>query len=86
LTQNDQEKRWDSGVQTTARTTNAIALGLKPGLKPGAYVVMWQNLGADGHRVRGSILLSMRHKDSDVCAKRTALLSVFSPGFAMLGG
>jgi hypothetical protein len=53
LTQNDQEKRWDSGVQTTARTTNAIALGLKPGLKPGAYVVMWQNLGADGHRVRG---------------------------------
>ena len=53
LTPNDQDKRWDTGVQTTARTTKEVVLGLKPGLKPGAYVVMWQNLGTDGHRVRG---------------------------------
>ena len=53
LTQNDGDKRWDTGVQTTARTTKEVTLGLKPGLKPGAYVVMWQNLGTDGHRVRG---------------------------------
>lgn len=53
LSKNDQDKRWDTGVQTTARTSKTVTLGLKPNLKPGAYVVMWQNLGSDGHRVRG---------------------------------
>lgn len=53
LVQNDQDKRWDTGVKTTTRTTKEVVLGLKPGIKPGAYVVMWQNLGTDGHRVRG---------------------------------
>ena len=58
LTPNDQDKRWDSALQTMARTTSAVTLGLKPGLKPGTYVVMWQNLGTDGHRVRGFFTFS----------------------------
>lgn len=46
---NDAARRVDAGVATTARTSKTITLALKPGLKPGAYVVMWKNLGVDGH-------------------------------------
>ncbi|MER3554814.1 MAG: copper resistance protein CopC [Meiothermus sp.] len=46
---NDADKRVDSGVKTAAKTAKSITLGLKPNLKPGAYVVMWQNLSTDGH-------------------------------------
>ncbi|WP_337870224.1 copper resistance CopC family protein [Meiothermus sp.] len=46
---NDGSRRVDTGVTTTARTSKTVTLSLKPGLKPGAYVVMWKNLGVDGH-------------------------------------
>lgn len=46
---NDAARRVDAGVTTTARTSKTIVLALKPNLLPGAYVVMWKNLGADGH-------------------------------------
>lgn len=46
---NDTARRVDAGVSTTARTSKSVTVSLKPGLKPGAYVVMWKNLGVDGH-------------------------------------
>lgn len=46
---NDGVRRVDAGVTTTARTSKSVTLALKPGLAPGAYVVMWKNLGVDGH-------------------------------------
>ncbi|WP_052488374.1 copper resistance CopC family protein [Meiothermus taiwanensis] len=46
---NDAARRVDAGVTTTARTSKSVTLALKPGLRPGAYVVMWKNLGVDGH-------------------------------------
>lgn len=52
LSKNDTAKRWDNELKTLARTSKSITLGLKPGLKAGAYVVMWQNLSTDGHRER----------------------------------
>lgn len=50
---NDAARRVDVGVTTTARTTKTVTLSLKPRLKPGAYVVMWENLGMDGHPETG---------------------------------
>ncbi len=49
LLRNDGARRVDAGVTTTARTSKSVTLTLKPGLAPGAYVVMWKNLGVDGH-------------------------------------
>ncbi len=49
LLKNDATRRADAGLATTARTSQTVTLALKPGLKPGAYVVMWKNLGVDGH-------------------------------------
>lgn len=46
---NDTARRVDAGVNTTARTSKSVTVLLKPGLQPGAYVVMWKNLGVDGH-------------------------------------
>ncbi|AGK06195.1 copper resistance protein CopC [Meiothermus ruber DSM 1279] len=46
---NDTTRRVDAGVSTTARTSKSVTVLLKPGLQPGAYVVMWKNLGVDGH-------------------------------------
>ncbi|GIW32030.1 MAG: hypothetical protein KatS3mg071_2204 [Meiothermus sp.] len=46
---NDATRRVDAGVSTTARTSKSVTVLLKPGLQPGAYVVMWKNLGVDGH-------------------------------------
>ncbi|GEM82168.1 MULTISPECIES: copper resistance CopC family protein [Meiothermus] len=45
----DAARRVDAGVTTSARTSKSVTLALKPGLQPGAYVVMWKNLGVDGH-------------------------------------
>ncbi|GIW27702.1 MAG: hypothetical protein KatS3mg070_1065 [Meiothermus sp.] len=46
---NDAARRADTGITTTARTSKTVTLALKPGLQPGVYVVMWKNLGVDGH-------------------------------------
>lgn len=45
----DQSARADSGLRTTGRTAKEIRLALKPGAKPGAYVVMWRALAIDTH-------------------------------------
>jgi methionine-rich copper-binding protein CopC len=45
----DEEARADSGLKNTPRSTKEVVIGLKEGLKPGAYVVMWQLLSADSH-------------------------------------
>jgi copper(I)-binding protein len=47
---NDQPQRADSGLQTTTCTGKQVVIGLKPGLKAGASVVMWQVLSTDSHR------------------------------------
>ncbi len=49
----DAARRIDSGVSTSARTAQSVSLSLKPGLAPGAYVVMWKVLGVDGHAEPG---------------------------------
>lgn len=49
----DQARRADSGLKTTGRSAKQVAIGLKPGLKAGAYVVMWQVLSIDSHRTTG---------------------------------
>jgi methionine-rich copper-binding protein CopC len=49
LQRGDAFRRVDAGVSTTARTSKTVTLSLQPGLQPGAYVVMWKNLAADGH-------------------------------------
>ncbi len=46
---NDGSRRVDTGVTTTKRTSKTVVVGLKPNLAPGPYVVMWKNLGVDGH-------------------------------------
>ncbi|MDX2008521.1 MAG: copper resistance protein CopC [Meiothermus sp.] len=50
---NDQTERADSGLQTTGRSAKQVVIGLKSGLKAGAYVVMWQVLSTDSHRTTG---------------------------------
>jgi methionine-rich copper-binding protein CopC len=45
----DEDARADAGLRTTARSTKEVVIGLKEGLKPGAYVVMWQLLSVDTH-------------------------------------
>lgn len=49
----DEEARADSGVTTTERTSQELALGLKETLEPGAYVVMWRVLSIDTHTTQG---------------------------------
>ncbi len=46
---NDAALRADTGVKTSARTSKIVVVGLKSSLKPGSYVVMWNNLSTDGH-------------------------------------
>ena len=58
LSKNDAAKRWDNELKTLARTSRSITLGLKPNLKAGTYVVMWQNLSTDGHREKGFFVFS----------------------------
>ncbi len=50
---NDAARRVDAGLATTARTSQTVILNLKPNLRPGPYVVMWRNLGVDGHPETG---------------------------------
>jgi copper resistance protein C len=45
---NDAAARADAGM-TTSGTTRTVELKLKPGLKPGVYVVMWKALSSDTH-------------------------------------
>ena len=47
---NDDAKRADAGT-TTDGTSSSVTIKLKPGLKPGVYVVMWHALSADTHTV-----------------------------------
>ncbi len=57
---NDAALRVDAGLATTARTSRTINLNLKPNLKPGPYVVMWRNLGVDGHPETGFFVFVYR--------------------------
>ncbi len=50
---NDAARRVDAGLAATARTSQTVILNLKPNLRPGPYVVMWRNLGVDGHPETG---------------------------------
>ncbi|MDX2006259.1 MAG: copper resistance protein CopC [Meiothermus sp.] len=45
----DEAQRADAGLRTQARTAENLEIILKPGLKPGAYVVMWRALSIDTH-------------------------------------
>lgn len=49
LLRNDEAERADTGVLTDARTSDTITLGLKDGLEPGTYVIMWRVLSIDTH-------------------------------------
>ncbi|WP_027882753.1 copper resistance CopC family protein [Meiothermus rufus] len=56
----DEARRVDMGLVTPGRTAENVQLALKPGLKPGAYVVMWQVLSVDTHTTRGFLLFVYR--------------------------
>ncbi|MCL6525401.1 MAG: copper resistance protein CopC [Thermaceae bacterium] len=45
----DEAKRADTGVKTPGQSSDQVVIGLKDGLKPGAYVVMWRVLSVDTH-------------------------------------
>jgi hypothetical protein len=47
---NDAAKRADAGTVTKG-TSSTVTINLKPGLKPGVYVVMWHLLSVDTHTV-----------------------------------
>ncbi|MCX7739970.1 MAG: copper resistance protein CopC [Meiothermus sp.] len=53
-------RRVDMGVATTARTSRDVILRLRPDLEPGPYVVVWRNLGVDGHSVVGFFVFVYR--------------------------
>ncbi|MDR7422122.1 MAG: copper resistance protein CopC [Armatimonadota bacterium] len=55
----DEGVRADDGLATTARTTNEVVIRLKPGLGPGAYVVMWRVLSIDTHTTQGFYVFSV---------------------------
>lgn len=61
---NDAERRADSGVQTTARTSKSVVIGLRPNLKPGAYVVMWRVLSVDTHISQGHFTFTIDPTDT----------------------
>ena len=46
-------ERVDTGLKTQGRTAENVSISLKPGLKPGAYVVMWRVLSVDTHTTSG---------------------------------
>jgi methionine-rich copper-binding protein CopC len=46
-------ERIDAGLKTQGRTAENVTISLKPGLKPGAYVVMWRVLSVDTHTTSG---------------------------------
>ncbi len=45
----DEEVRLDTGIQNAEKQSTTITLGLKEGLMPGTYVVMWKLLSIDTH-------------------------------------
>lgn len=45
----NEAKRADIGVKTLGQSNNQIRIGLRDGLNPGAYVVMWRVLSVDTH-------------------------------------
>jgi methionine-rich copper-binding protein CopC len=53
-------RRVDVGLATTARTSRSVVLRLRPDLEPGPYVVVWRNLGVDGHSVSGFFVFVYR--------------------------
>ena len=55
----DEGARADDGLATTARTTTEVVIRLKPGLAPGAYVVMWRVLSIDTHTTQGFFVFSV---------------------------
>jgi methionine-rich copper-binding protein CopC len=56
----DKPGRADDGLATTRRTTEEIAIRLKPDLRPGHYVAIWRVLSIDGHRTQGFVLFTYR--------------------------
>ena len=55
LKKGDEKTRADSGFKGIADETTKFTINLKPGLKPGVYVVMWRLLGSDTHTVSGNL-------------------------------
>ncbi len=55
MKKNDASARADTGFEGEADETTKISVNLKPGLKPGVYVVMWRLLGTDTHTVSGNL-------------------------------
>ncbi len=55
LKKGDENTRADTGFKGEASETTKVTVSLKPGLKPGVYVVMWRMLGTDTHAVSGNI-------------------------------
>lgn len=55
----DETPRADLGPTTPPRTTRAAVIGLKPGLKPGAYMVIWRVLSVDTHPSEGFFVLHL---------------------------
>ena len=51
----ESEARVDSGVQTSDRRSEEVALGLQEPLQPGVYVLMWRVLSIDTHIVQGFV-------------------------------
>ncbi|RDI94884.1 copper resistance protein CopC [Meiothermus sp. QL-1] len=56
----DQARRVDTGLLTSARTSRSVTLRLRPDLRPGVYVVMWRNLSVDGHSQSGYFVFIYR--------------------------
>jgi copper resistance protein C len=55
MKKNDASARADAGFKGDSDETTKFTINLKPGLKPGVYVVMWRLLGTDTHTVSGNI-------------------------------
>lgn len=49
----DADTRADDGVVTTEDRAAEIVVALRPGLEPGAYLVVWRVLSEDTHAVEG---------------------------------
>ncbi|MBE3598374.1 MAG: copper resistance protein CopC [Limnochordaceae bacterium] len=52
----DEAQRADAGLGTKASPSASVTIRLKPGLKPGAYVVMWRVLSVDTHPTQGFVV------------------------------
>lgn len=55
----DEAARAD-GYRPRSGHSQGVTVPLKPGLKPGQYVVMWRLMSADGHPVTGQSVFTVR--------------------------